>query len=82
MQRNFREVYKQMEDLSIKDDAKAAKALIGSGITVVEPEAGFVEDVQSRSRELWKKVATTGELPEAQLNQIYDRLTQVRNEAN
>ena len=54
-----------MEDLSIKDDAKAAKALIGSGITVVEPEAGFVEDVQSRSRELWKKVATTGELPEA-----------------
>jgi len=82
VQRNFREVYKQMEDLSIKDDAKAAKALIGSGITVVEPEAGFVEDVQSRSRELWKKVATTGELPEAQLNQIYDRLTQVRNEAN
>lgn len=82
VQRNFRKVYKQMEKLSAKDDARAAEALIGSGITVVEPEAGFLEDVQSRSRELWRKVAATGELPETQLNQIYERLAQVRNEAN
>ena len=79
VQRNFRKVYKQMETLSAKDDARAAEALIGSGITVVEPEPGFVQDVQSRSRELWKQVAASGELPQAELNRIYEMLAKARN---
>ena len=68
-----------METLSAKDDARAAEALIGSGITVVEPEPGFVQDVQSRSRELWKQVAASGELPQAELNRIYEMLAKARN---
>ena len=82
VQRNFRTVYKQMEDLSAKDDARAAEALIGSGITVVEPDPGFLLDVQARSRALWKQAASEGELPEAQLNQIYEMLAKVRGETN
>ena len=82
VQRNFRTVYKQMEALSAKDDARAAEALIGSGITVVEPDPGFLLDVQARSRALWKQAASEGELPEAQLIQIYEMLAKVRGETN
>ena len=82
VQRVFRGVYQKMESLGMSDNDRASAALVGSGISVVEPDPGALEDFQTRSRELWKKAAAEGELPEAELNQIYEMLAKVRGEAN
>ena len=82
VQRVFKDLYSKFETQGAKDNVRAAQALIGSGITVVEPDPGFAEDLQSRARDLWKQVAATGELPQPQLDQLYDLLAMVRGEAN
>jgi len=77
--RIFREVYIDMEKRGLEDNESATQALVGSGVTVVEPAPGALEELQSRSRELWKKVATDdGELPKSQLDQIYEILARTR----
>ena len=82
VQRVFRDVYKEMDSLGMTDNDRASEALVGSGITVVEPDPGALEDMQSRSRDLWKQAAAEGGLPQAELNQIYELLAKVRGEAN
>jgi len=78
--RIFREVYIDMEKRGMNDNDSATQALVGSGVTVVEPAPGALEELQSRSRDLWKKVAADGELPKPQLDQIYEILARTRGE--
>jgi len=82
VERNFREVYREMETLGMMDNDRATEALLGSGITVVEPDPGTLDELQSRSRVLWKQLAADGGLPQPQLDQIYELLAKVRGEAN
>jgi len=48
----------------------------------VEPDPGALEDLQSRSRELWKKIAADGELPIDQVDKMYGMLAKARGESN
>jgi len=80
--RVFREVYKGLDKQGAADNARATEALIGSGLTVVEPDPGALEDLQSRSRELWKKIAADGELPIDQVDKMYGMLAKARGESN
>ena len=79
--RVFRDVYEDMEKRGMGDNDRATEALVGSGVTVVEPEPGALEELQTRSRELWKKVASEGGLPKPQLDKMYELLAKARGEA-
>ena len=78
VERVFRKVYTEIEAKSMKDSEDATEALMGSGITLVEAAPGALEQLQSRSRALWKKVAAEGGLPQPQLDQIYELLANLR----
>lgn len=80
--RVFRSVYRDMDKRGMADNVRATEALVGSGITVVEPAPGELENLQSRSRELWVKAAAAGELPKVQVDKMYELLARERSESN
>ena len=80
--RVFRGVYSDLEQLSDSDDKQAMAALVGSGVVVTEPDAGVLEDIQAQSRTLWKSVADEGGLPKAELDKIYAVLAKLRGQTN
>lgn len=80
--RVFRQVYADIDQQGGVDSERAMEALIGSGVVVTEPDAGALEELQTRSRSLWKSAAAEGVLPQPQLDQIYTLLANFRSQSN
>ncbi len=76
--RVFRGVYSDLDQLSDDESEEAMAAMVGSGVEIVEPDPGALEDLQSRSRTLWKSVADEGGLPKSELDRIYAVLAKLR----
>lgn len=77
--RVFRQVYIDLEQQGESDSEQALAALVGSGMVVTEPSPGALEDLQSRSRALWKSIAAESGLPKSELDQVYSVLEKLRN---
>ncbi len=66
----FENVYANLDAQNVEDNEKALDALIGSGLKVVEPEAGLLSELKNDSRELWYEMAKTNAIPEDKLREI------------
>jgi len=66
----FTGVYQNLDKQNDIDNAKALDALKGSGIKIIEAEAGLLEKLKQQSRGLWAELAEKDVIPLDRLEQV------------
>ncbi|MFK8031377.1 MAG: TRAP transporter substrate-binding protein DctP [Gammaproteobacteria bacterium] len=78
----FEKVYANFDKQNEPDNAKAMEALLGSGLTLVEPEPGLLDELKNGSRELWRDMAKTKVIPADKLQELETLLETHRSRAS